>query len=61
MMRFLTKLMNSRKVQATEAYLSTPLPSINEQQLGISRIGAKITSKHAGLNLDHSIVQRASY
>lgn len=53
--------MNSRKVQATEAYLSTPLPSINEQQLGISRIGAKITSKHAGLNLDHSIVQRASY
>lgn len=49
-MRFLTKLMNSRKVQATEAYLSTSVPSMNEQQLSVSWIKAEITSKHAGLN-----------
>lgn len=42
--------MNSRKVQATEAYLSTPVPSINEQQLRVSWIKAEITSEHAGLN-----------
>lgn len=42
--------MNSRKVQATEAYLSTPAPSINEELLSVIWIKVEITSKHARLN-----------
>lgn len=42
--------MNSRKIQATGAYLSTPVPSISEQQLSLSWIKAEITSKHAEIN-----------
>lgn len=42
--------MNSRKVQAAEAYLYTPVPSISEQQLSFSWIKAEITSKYAEIN-----------